>query len=208
MYNPGMAFGAGLAGIGFGSNNNAFNQYNNYMQQGEGDITNYLNQAEGYMSPYRQAGQFGLSGYEGLLGQMSDPAAYYNKIASGYQMSPGAQFRMNTGMDAVKNAMMAQGLGGSGAQAKALTNYTQGVINQDQQNYINQVLGIGRTDLSGYGDLSHIGYGAAGQSGQFAMDAGQDLASMASAEGQAAANQANAKNGSLWGGIGAMVGSL
>ena len=140
-----------------------------------------------------------------MAGEYQDPVGYYNKIMSGWQMSPSAQARMKTGMDAVRSAMAARGLGGSGNEQKALTDYTQNTINQSMEDYLRDVLGIGRTGLQQYGDMSRMGFQAADQSGQFAMDAGQDLASMEGAKAAAAADQTNANNKNLWGGIGALA---
>lgn len=201
--------GAGVAGIGnamFG--NNPLDEYGNYMNQGMGTINDYYNKASGFMAPYRDAGGRGLSGYESMLSRYQDPTKYYNDVASSYQMSPGAQFRMNTGMDAVRNAMAAQGLGGSGQEGRELTNYTQGVINQDMNNYIDRIFGVGQTGLQGYGNLSGLGFNAANASGNYAMGAAGDIASMQSAMAQAAANQANTNNSDFWGGAGSLAAGL
>jgi hypothetical protein len=191
----------------FGNQNNGFNQYQNYMGQGMNSIGQYLNQAEGYQQPYLGAGQFGINNSESMANEMANPN-YVGNIESRYSMTPGAQFQMKTGMDAVRNAEASQGLGGSGAEAKALTNYTQGVINQDMNGYVDRVMGAQRGAMSDYGDLAHLGLWGAQNAGQYAMDAGQDMASMYSAEAQAAANQANSNNNNLWGGIGAIGAGL
>jgi hypothetical protein len=204
-----IGYGAGVAGVGnalFG--NNSFDEYANYMNQGIGTIDDYYNKASGFMSPYRDAGGRGLNGYENMLAKYQDPTKYYNDVASSYQMSPGAQFRMNTGMDAVRNAMAAQGLGGSGQEGRELTNYTQGVINQDMNSYIDRVFGVGQTGLQGYGNLSGLGFNAANASGNYAMGAAGDIAGMQSAMGQAASAQANNDNRNLWGGLGSAAASF
>lgn len=209
MFSGAAGLGMGAAGLGAGlfGGNNAFNDYQQYMGQGMGQIGQYLNQAESYQQPYLNAGQFGIGGYEGMLGRMGNPN-YVNSIQQNYQMSPGAKFQMTNGMAAVKNAMANQGLGGSGPEGKALTNYTQGVINQDMNNYVDQTMSAQRAALGGYGDLSHLGLYGAQNAGQYAMDAGQDLASMYSAEAQAAASQDNSNSNNMWGGIGAGIGAL
>lgn len=197
--------GAAGAGSALFGGSNAYDAYSSGMQKGQNQIGQYLNQAEGYLDPYRQAGQAGITGYENALAPYNDPMGYYNKIAGNYQMSPGAQFRMKTGMDAVRNAMASQGFGGSGNEAKGLTDYTQGVINQDQNQYINSVLGIGQTGLQGYGNLMGQGFNAANASGNYAMNAGQDIASMQAAMANAASQNANNNQNNLWGGMGAIA---
>lgn len=200
------SIGSGVAGIGnyfFGDN--PFDDYEKYSNQGENYIQQYQNQAAGYLDPYRQAGQQGLDAYRGMLSHYQDPTGYYNQIMGNWQATPTFQKRLSTGMDAIRNAMASRGLGGSGNELKGLTDYTQSAISQDMQQYLNNILGIGNTGLKGYGDLSHLGYLAGAQSGQYAMDAGQDLASMESAKAQAAAAQTNANNQNLWGGIGSLV---
>jgi hypothetical protein len=202
-------FGAGIGGLGanlFG-NNNAFDDYENYMNQGQDKIGEYTKEAQGYLDPYRQSGEFGINNYERMAGEFDDPN-FYNNIAKNYQMSDGAQFRMKNGMDAVRNAAYASGLGGgSGVEDKALTNYTQGVISQDQNDYIDRMMKAKEAAMNGYGDMFHTGYNAAERSGQYSMDAGQDYASMLSAMAAAKAKQDESRSKGLWGSIGGLVGA-
>lgn len=182
----------------FGS---GMDQYNQYANQAKGDINQYTNRAIGYLDPYRQAGQNALTGYQNMLGKYQDPTGYEDEIEKHYMMSPGAQFRMKYGMNALKGRLAAQGLSGSGAEDTALTNYTQGVISGDMGDYLNRVLGIGRTGLQGYGDLARMGEQGAITSGNYAQQAGEDIGGIDTAQANAAAKAHQNLQNNLWGGI-------
>jgi hypothetical protein len=143
-----------------------------------------------------------------MIGQFANPYDNYNEAMSHWSMSPGNRARMSTGMDAIRNAMAARGLGGSGNELKGLADYAQNLINQDQQQYLQNIFGQQRTALSGYGDMANRGYGAAGRAGQFAMGAGQNIAGMDSALAQAKAQQDQSDDDNFWGSLGGLAGGI
>jgi len=183
----------------FGS---GFDDYRDYMNQGQNAINNHTDRAVGYLEPYRNAGVRGLSGYENMLGRYANPTEYEDEIEKHYMMSPGAKFRLKYGSNALKGRLAGMGLGGSGAEDTALANYTQGVIGQDMNSYLSRVLGIGRTGLEGYGNLARMGEQGAITSGNYDERAGEDIAGLDSALANAAAQDHQNTQKNIWGGLG------
>jgi hypothetical protein len=98
------------------------------------------------LSPYTTAGTSALSMYQNMLGLGSQGAAGMNA----YQQTPGYQFRMQSGVDALDKSAAASGTLMSGAQQKALTEYGQNFATNEYQNSLANVAG-----------LTNLGYGAA-----------------------------------------------
>jgi len=175
-------------------------------------IKQMYQQGIGQLSPYEQAGRGALGDYMSALGAYKDPTQLYSQIMSGYQQSPAAQFQEQQGLGQLQNVMGAQGLAGSGQEAKDVLQYSQGLSSQDMQQYLNNVLGMGQTYLGGMGGLGQMGYGAAGQMAGLGMQAGQQVGGLseALANAQALAAQRQAQSASGMGGLlgGALGGAL
>ena len=231
-FKPSMSGFLGGAGIGnmIGNMfNNPADIYSSGMNQGidyikeatgqaENAIRGGVNQATGYLNPYNTAGQQGLNNWMSMLSKYNNPEDYYNKIMGNWKMSQGAQSQMTGAMDAIKNAMAARGMMGSGQELKDLGKTYEDYASRDQQNYLNNILGIGNTGLQGYGDLAHMGLNAAGNMGNFAygggtnianahMQGAQDVTSMMNAIADAESKQAAAENKDTGGFLGA-IGSI
>lgn len=163
---------------------------------GGGDSSPYAGAKAG-LDPYAQAGQNVIPGLEGEYNQFSNPEEAYNNFAKNYQMSAGAQNQLHSGLNAISNSMAAQGLAGSGNHMKALSGFTQGLINQDMNSQWNNMLNGGRFGAS-------IGQGLY----QGGLTAAQDQAGLTEAEEQAAAqSRQNSSNGWL-GALGGIGGSI
>lgn len=212
-YNPMYgALGMGAAGaLGGMFGQNPMHASMPYMNNAGNQINQYLGNATNGMNPYMQAGQGALGQYQGMLGQMANPQDFYNKMMAGFHMSPAQQFAQQQGLNAVSNNAGANGMMGSGPEAKALENYAQNNTSQMQQQYLGNMMGMYGQALNGYGNLSNMGYGAAGQVGNWNMDAGQQQADIQEAEAQEAAAQASQNQsglGSFFGALGGMAGFL
>jgi hypothetical protein len=126
--------------------------------------------------------------------------------ASDLQNTPGYQFTLQQGLKNTNNALSSQGLLGSGAQAKALSDYTTGLAqntyNQQLQNALglyqtnyNSALGQYTTNAGQLGNLLNLGQNAAAGTGQAqynsAVNAGNALAAGTTAAGGQTANTMN-----------------
>lgn len=147
-----------------------------------------MREAQKYYEPYQQAGGAALGQYQTALGQIADPRARYEHLMSGYHESPAAKFQQEQMEERIRNMMGARGLAGSGAESKSLMKYGQGLISQDQEKYLKDLMGIGSQYRSGLRGLTGLGYGAAGQMGQI----GQAMAPMAF--GQASSKGSGLRN--------------
>jgi len=126
--------------------------------------------------------------------------------SSNLQNTPGYQFTLQQGLKNTNNALSGQGLLGSGAQAKALSDYTTGLAqntyNQQLQNALgmyttnyNSALGQYTTNAGQLGTLLNLGQNAAAGTGQAqynaAVNAGNALAAGTTAAGSQNANTMN-----------------
>lgn len=158
------------------------------------------NQTRADQAPWRQAGGQAigaLSNYYGLgaNGQVNPNAgAADTKLI---QSMPGYQFNLQQGNQAVQRNLAAQGLLGSGAAGKALTQYGQGYAMNASNQYLN-----GLQSIAGIGQTSAQATGQAGMNAANQIGSNQIYAGNAQASGYA--NQANAINQGLSGLTGAL----
>jgi len=87
-----------------------------------------------------------INSFLGLNGTQSQDKAF-----DAYKDSTGYQFQMDSGTDAVNSNKAAMGLLKSGAAAKALTKYGQGVASTYTQNYLTNLGGQQSAGLSAAG---------------------------------------------------------
>jgi hypothetical protein len=162
-----------------------YDQASQGYQNGINGINDYYNKATGFMNPYQQFGQGELGAYGQGVNAMADPNKFINGIMSNYSMSPQAQFQQQQGQKGINAGAAASGMLGSSPEAQQLSQFNQQVTNNDQSNYLNQRLGVYDQFLNGAGNIANMGYGAAGQMGNWAMDAGGSLAQLYGQQGMA-----------------------
>lgn len=143
-------------------------------QRAQGFTEQELQNARNYMRPYVDAGGNALSLYGGLLNvpgfDSVDPTATL-------RATPGYDWQMSQGVNALDRSAAARGMLGSGAQGKALTKFGQGLGDQTYNNYLNRLQG-----------LVSSGQNAAALQGNYGMQAaptvGNFLTQGAQAQGQ------------------------
>jgi len=144
------------------------------------------------LQPFVQGGTRGQQAYLSELGLGQAPAGY-----QGFQESPGYQFALQQGTDAVQSGAAARGGLYSGAAMTGLNNYAQGMANQEYGNYLNRLQGIGAN-----------GQNAAGMQATAAQNSanaiGNSLQNTGNAQAAGAIAQGNAWNGA----IGNVIGGL
>lgn len=130
-------------------------------------------EGQGYLNPYNQQGQQAGQQLQDQYGQLQNPDELYNKWAQGYQESPYAHQQQQFANDAGLNSAASQGLLGSSSALQNIQNTSAGIVNQDQQQYMNDLM---NKYLAGIGigqNLYNQGAGAAGQQAGNAQNAGQ-----------------------------------
>ena len=160
--------------------------YTNPGDQASKDLQQIPGQVQPYYQPYINAGNQSMSALgnqiasllgggsqlQGAYGSMiSNPGAYLNSIGAGYQQSPGYQYELQQGQDSVSNAAASGGYVGTPQEQQYMANTTEGIANQDYNDWLNHTMnilqmGIGgaqgmyNTGFSGAQDMSHLGYDA------------------------------------------------
>jgi len=184
---------------------NASQQQIAYQQQA-------LQQMQQNLAPYQAIGtsvlpqlltSLGYQGQFGSNGQLTGVSGQgFQFNPSNLENTPGYQFTLGQGLNAVNNQQSAMGLNNSGAQGKALANYATGLAqntyNQQYQNALNTY----QTNASQLGGLLNLGQNAAAGVGNAAYNAYGAMGNAASAGTVAAGNQASNTFNSLLGAAG------
>ena len=115
----------------------AAQQQANSQQQGAAALTAQL-------APYNQFGASAMPNLINKLGLGGTGGGFqyapFSFNPSDLQNTPGYQFTLQQGQKGVNNALSSQGLLGSGAQAKALSDYTTGLANTTYNSQYNNAL--------------------------------------------------------------------
>lgn len=115
-----------------------------------------------YYEPYSTAGASALDMYKKGLG-LGGPQGTL-EAQNTFKTGPGYDFALGQGVQALDRSAAGKGMFGSGNNAIALTNYGQGAANQEYDNWLARLQGLGQTGLTA----------AAGQTGRQGALAGLD----------------------------------
>ncbi len=99
-----------------------------------------------YYDPYTAAGGNALSMYQNALGLGGPEGTAAAQNA--FKVSPGYEWQLGQGIQALDRSAAGKGLFGSGNNAIALTQYGQGLANQEYQNWLNSLSGLTNTGLT------------------------------------------------------------
>ena len=153
----------------------AGNRAYNYAGNASQDLLKqYLGNATNYLQPYYDVGTAAEKQYAGALGVPGVPA--YDPSAM-VRATPGYQFGLSQGNDAMNAQMSASGMYNSGPQREAAQKFGQNY----GMNYYNQLM----NQLS---ELGQQGQQAGNQMGNWNMSTGQGLAGLEMGMGQNAQN--------------------
>lgn len=118
------------------------------------------------LQPYLQAGQQGVTGLANYAA--SNPQFNFQPTQQQLEQTPGYQFQLGQGQEAITNQAASQGLNQSGNTLKALTQYGQGLAGTYYQNAFNNALEGFQTNqnttLANLSALTGAGQTATGQS--------------------------------------------
>ena len=184
---------SGLVQNQMGQNQQSLDYYGRNLQAGYNQAGSILGSsgsaalgslAGGYGQAQNQLQQ-GYGNAESQLSPLTSAAKYANiaagqQLGAGYQQSPGMQFQLQQGQQALDRAQAASGGRYSGAAMKAGMQFSQGLANQDYQQYVQNQLAQGGQQLQAAG----LGYGAAAQLGNLFAGQGQQGAALSAQQGQ------------------------
>jgi hypothetical protein len=191
-----MGLFEGLGGILGGLFGNSGAPYDKAMQQ----YQQSLNHAQGLQQPYLNAGQGAIGNYQNWLQGQQDPTKFINNLMGGYQESPYAKYLQQQSMNAGQNAASASGLIGSTPLMQQLQQNSTNIASQDQNQWLQNVLGINTQYGQGQQNLMSGGQNAANSLMGIIGQMGQNM-------GEAAYGRQAGKNQDLWnliGGIGGL----
>ena len=166
-----MAFLGGLFG-GNQAGSQAAQASVPFLQQGANEAQAALARGYGtakgeygtnYYDPYTQTGTNANTMYSNALGLIGPGGN--TTATNAFQTSPGYQFQLGQGTQALDRSAAGSGLFGSGNAAMALNQYGQGLANQDYGNWLSRLQGLGAQGLTA----------AAGQTGRQGSLAGLDV---------------------------------
>lgn len=152
-----------------------------------------------HFDPYSWTGGQANSMYANALG-LNGPGG--NRAATGaFQASPGYNFQLGQGVQALDRSAAGSGMFGSGNAAMALNQYGQGLANQDYGNWMSRLGGLGSQGLQAaagqtgrQGAMAGINEWGAGGRGAADLDVARNRANMLY-QGQMADAGANAQGG-------------
>lgn len=171
-----------------------------------------FNQTQANEAPYMAAGGNALTSLLNGLGigpnDGSGPAGNipYGSLTkpftlADYQTSPGYQFELQQGQDAVMNKASSMGGVNSGNTLKALTSYSEGVANQDYQQAYNNYVAQQAQRFSQLQNITGSGQNAAGNLGalgaQTGTNIGNNIVSAGNASAAGTVGSANAINSGI-----------
>lgn len=168
-----------------------------YMNNATNDINNYYGKSVATMQPYNKAGLGALTNYQGQISQMSDPMSFYNHIMNNFQMTPAQQQQQRLGLEGVSNNAAMNGMSGSGNESKDLESYAANNTAEAQQRYLDNIMGINTSAMTGNQNVMNQGFNAASNIGNYGMQTSENLASIQEAQAKLAAAQAEANNKSM-----------
>lgn len=147
--------------------------------------------ARGYLQPYTTAGTAAQGAISYELGLGAKPVNY-----QGFTATPGYDFRVRQGQEAIEASAAARGNLFSGAAGKELAQFGQDIGSAEYGNYYNRLSGVAANGQSAAAGLGGNAMNTAGSVAQYGASMTQNnnnaLAQGANATGAAAVNRANA----------------
>lgn len=109
-----------------------------------------------------------------LLGLGGDTGAAQQAFDA-YRGSTGYNFRMGQGISAIEQSAASRGLLSSGATAKGLTEFGQGLASSEFQNYLSALGGAESTGLNAVSNVANAGAQAGAQAAEYTRQGAGDI---------------------------------
>ncbi len=161
-----------------------FGIFGNPYKSAEHQYKKYLGQAQATQQPYQNAGVGAIGNYQNWLQGQQNPSEFINNLMGQYQQSPYAQYMQNQSMNAGQNAASASGLMGSTPLMNQLQQNSSNIAGQDQNQWLQNVLGINTNYGQGQQNLMQGGQGAANALSNNYQNAGQNMGQLGYNQGR------------------------
>lgn len=155
-----------------------FSPGNAYKKAGK-QLQRYYTDAQGALQPYNQHGQDQFQRLMDQANALNDPAALQAKWASGYEMSPSARMMTEQAKNSGLDAASSMGLMGSGAAVNNIQQSAGNIMQNDRQNYMNDLMQKYMASIGIGQNLYGTGANAAGAMSNNAMKHGENMAGVA-----------------------------
>lgn len=156
-------------------------------------------------NPYIERGFSAQDKLSGQYGKMAEtPMDYLNQIISGYKPSEGYKFREKNALNAARNSAAAGGISGTYNDQLGQAEMVSGLMGEDMQQWLQNVLGIQGAGLSGFENQANRGFNASQSLANILGSVGGAQAGLAHSRQQAE----NQRMGNIMGGLGGLLGQV
>jgi hypothetical protein len=193
-------FRSGLGGLLGGMFGNSGKPYDKAMEQ----YQKYLQMGQGVQQPYLDAGKEGLGNYQEWLKGQKDPADFINNLMGQYQQSPYNSYLQGQAQNAGINAGSANGTMGSSALMQQMQQNAANIGQQGMDSWLQNALGINSQYGQGQQNLMQGGQNSANSLMNMYNNMGQQM-------GDAAYGKEAGKQNDWWnmlGGVDGIIGSF
>lgn len=155
--------------------------------------------------PYINRGHAAQDRASGQYNRMSEnPMDFLNQITEGYSPSEGYRFREKHALNAARNSAAAGGISGTYNDQLGQADLVNGLLGQDMQQWLQNVLGVQGMGLQGLENEAGRGFGASQSLADLLGNIAGSQAGLSYNRDQASSNSL----GNIIGGIGGLAGSL
>ncbi len=190
-------FGSSLGGFLGGIFGNSDQPYDNAMNQ----YREYGDKAQSQLQPYAKAGADAIPHYQQWLESQKDPSKFINDTMGNYHESPYERFLQQQSMFAGQNAASANGLSGSTPMMMQMQQNAGNIASQDQNQWLQNVLGINTQYGQGQQNMMNSGSNAANSLASLYSNMGNNM-------GEQQYNKSAAKQNNFWNTIGSGAGMI
>ena len=188
---------SGIGGLFGGLFGHSDKPYDAAMEQ----YKKYADMAASAQQPYSNAGIGAIGNYQDWLNTQKDPSKFINNTMNQYQESPYAQYLQQQSLRAGQNAASASGLSGSTPLMQQMQMNAGNIASQDQNQWLQNVLGINTQYGQGENNLMQGGQNAANSLSNTYNQLGNNMA-------QAEYGKQAGKKNDFWNAIGGGLGLL
>lgn len=159
------------------------------------DLSPYNDLGKQSINPLLQAMGYSVDSQGNMVVNSNSPMQQrFEFNPANLENTPGYQFTLQQGLKSTNNALAAQGLGLSGAQAKGLSQYTTGLANQTYGDQYNRALSsfntnyqVASNNVNNLQNLVNVGQNSAAQAGQQGVQAANNAGNYLTQGGNAQA---------------------
>lgn len=148
----------------------------------------YYNQAQGYQQPYNQNAQDQYGNLNNYIQSLMNPQALQDQWSSGYNESDAAKQTEAMAKQHGLDAASSMGIMGSTPALQAIQSGTAGIVAQDKQQYLNDLMDKYKTGIGIGENIYDTGASTAGQMSNTASNMGNIMSQAAAQKQQAGGN--------------------